>query len=446
MHSAPTLLLVLFCAILLIVFLIVKVRVHAFLALTAASFVVGIGSGMPLAKIASAYENGVGGTLGFLATIIGLGGILGKMLEESGGAERIAQTLLSALGKERASWAMMLVGFIAGIPVFFEVGFVLLIPLIYVVAKETRINLLYLGVPLAVSLMAVHCMLPPHPAAMAISAMLGADVGKVIVYGLIVALPTAIIAGPLWIKLVCKSEAPDTQDAFLNEHCIDSTTRELPGLGLTLLTILLPLLLMVGKTLASNLPHESMAYSVITFLGTPLIALSIAVVFAYWTLGLRRGLSMPDLLAHTQKSFPPLASILLIIGAGGAFNGILVDSGVGDALAGSLTQLNINPIVLAWLVAGLMHFAVGSATVAMISAAGMVLPMLGAHPGVSKEIICIAIGAGAIGWTHVTDSAFWVVKEYLGVSLADALKKFTLATVLASLVALGLTLLLANFV
>ena len=446
MHSAPTLLLVLFCAILLIVFLIVKVRVHAFLALTAASFVVGIGSGMPLAKIASAYENGVGGTLGFLATIIGLGGILGKMLEESGGAERIAQTLLSALGKERVSWAMMLVGFIAGIPVFFEVGFVLLIPLIYVVAKETRINLLYLGVPLAVSLMAVHCMLPPHPAAMAISAMLGADVGKVIVYGLIVALPTAIIAGPLWIKLVCKSEAPDTQDAFLNEHCIDSTTRELPGLGLTLLTILLPLLLMVGKTLATNLPPESMVYSVFTFLGTPLIALSIAVVFAYWTLGLRRGLSMPDLLAHTQKSFPPLASILLIIGAGGAFNGILVDSGVGDALAGSLTQLNMNPIVLAWLVAGLMHFAVGSATVAMISAAGMVLPMLGAHPGVSKEIICIAIGAGAIGWTHVTDSAFWVVKEYLGVSLADALKKFTLATVLASLVALGLTLLLANFV
>lgn len=446
MHSGPTLLLVLFCAIILIVFLIVKVRVHAFLALTAASFVVGIGSGMPLAQMAASYEKGVGGTLGFLATIIGLGGILGKMLEESGGAERIAQTLLRALGKERASWAMMLVGFIAGIPVFFEVGFVLLIPLIYVVAKETRINLLYLGVPLAVSLMAVHCMLPPHPAAMAITGMLGADVGKVILYGLMVALPTAIIAGPLWIKLVCKSEAPDTQEAFLDEHCVDSTTRDLPGLGVTLLTILLPLVLMVGKSLAAGLPHDSGLSSIVSFLGTPLIALSIAVLFAYWALGLRRGLSMPDLLAHTQKSFPPLASILLIIGAGGAFNGILVDSGVGDALSASLTQLNMNPIVLAWLVAGLMHFAVGSATAAMISAAGMVLPMLGAHPTVSKEIICIAIGAGAIGWTHVTDSAFWVVKEYLGVSLADALKKFTSATVLASLIALGLTLLLAQFV
>jgi GntP family gluconate:H+ symporter/D-serine transporter len=446
MHSGPTLLLVLFAAIILIVFLIVKVRVHAFVALTAACFVVGIGSGMPLAQIASSFEKGVGGTLGFLATIIGLGGILGKMLEESGGAERIAQTLLGTLGKERASWAMMLVGFIAGIPVFFEVGFVLLIPLIYVVAKETKINLLYLGVPLAVSLMTVHCILPPHPAAMAITGMLGADVGKVIVYGLIVGLPTAIIAGPLWIKLICKSEAPAAQEAFLEEHCDDSMTRDLPSLGLTLLTILLPLLLMVGKSFAAGLPHDSQAFSVISFLGTPLIALSIAVVFAYWALGLRRGLSMADLLTHTQKSFPPLAGILLIIGAGGAFNGILVDSGVGNALAGSLTQLHMNPIVLAWLVAGLMHFAVGSATVAMISAAGMVMPMLNAHPTVSKEIICIAIGAGAMGWTHVTDSAFWVVKEYLGVSLADALKKFTSATVLASLIALGMTLLLSHFV
>ena len=441
-----TLLLVLFCAIALIIFLIVKVRVHVFLALTAASFVVGIGSGMPLVKIASSYEAGVGGTLGFLATIIGLGGILGKMLEESGGAERIAQALLNTLGKDRASWAMMLVGFIAGIPVFFEVGFVLLIPLIYVVAKETRINLLYLGVPLAVSLMAVHCMLPPHPAAMAITGMLGADVGKVIMYGLIVALPTAMIAGPLWVKLVCKTEAPATQEAFLNEHCDDSKTRDLPGLGVTLLTIALPLLLMVGKSFAAGLPHESTAFSVISFMGTPLIALSIAVVSAYWALGLRRGLTMADLLAYTQKSFPPLASILLIIGAGGAFNGILIDSGVGSALSASLTQLNMNPIVLAWLVAGLMHFAVGSATVAMISAAGMVLPMLGAHPTVSKEIICIAIGAGAMGWTHVTDSAFWVVKEYLGVSLTDALKTFTTATVLASSIALGLTLLLSRFV
>ncbi|MFC6283034.1 MULTISPECIES: GntT/GntP/DsdX family permease [Polaromonas] len=447
MQGGTGLLLVLLAAIVLIVVLIVKVRVHAFLALMAACFVVGIGSGMPLADIVGSLEKGVGGTLGFLAAIIGLGSILGKMLEESGGAERIAQTLLHTLGKQRASWVMMLVGFIAGIPVFFEVGFVLLIPLIYVVAKDTRLNMLYLGVPLAISLMTVHCMLPPHPAAMAITGMLGADVGKVILYGLIVGLPTAVIAGPLWIKLACKSEAPATQDAFLEERCETRASKDLPGFGLTLFTILLPLLLMVGKTLGvMGLSKGSAAFELVSFLGNPLTALVIAVVFAYWSLGLRRGLRMADLLKLTDKSFPPLASILLIIGAGGAFNGILIDSGIGKVLADSLAQLNMNPIVLAWLVAGLMHFAVGSATVAMISAAGMVLPVLNTHPEQSREIMVIAIGAGAIGWTHVTDSAFWVVKEYLGASLADALKKFTAGTVLASLVALGLTLLLAQFV
>ncbi|MGL6071946.1 GntT/GntP/DsdX family permease [Craterilacuibacter sp.] len=447
MQGGTGLLLVLLLAIVLIVVLIVKVRVHAFLALMAACFVVGIGSGMPLTTIAASFENGVGGTLGFLAAIIGLGSILGKMLEESGGAERIAKTLLQVLGKERASWAMMLVGFIAGIPVFFEVGFVLLIPLIYVVAKETRLNMLYLGVPLAISLMVVHCMLPPHPAAMAITGMLGADVGKVILYGLIVGLPTAIIAGPIWINLVCKREAPATQQAFLEERCDSGERKDLPGFGITLFTILLPLLLMVGKTVATmGLTPGTASYEVVAFLGNPLPALAIAVMFAYWSLGLRRGLKMADLLRLTDKCFPPLASILLIIGAGGAFNGILIDSGVGKVLAGTLAQLDMNPIVLAWLIAGLMHFAVGSATVAMISAAGMVLPMLGDDAGYSREIIVIAIGAGAIGWTHVTDSAFWVVKEYLGVSLSDALKKFTGGTVLASVVALGLTLLLSRVI
>lgn len=446
MVGSTSLLWVLLVAIVMIVVLIVRFRVHAFLTLIAACAVVGIGSGMPLTAMLTSFQKGMGDTLGFLAAIIGLGSILGKMLEESGGAERIAQTLLAALGKQRASWVMMLVGFIAGIPVFFEVGYILLIPLVYVVAKETRINLLYLGVPLGVSLMCVHCMLPPHPAAMAITNMLGADVGKVILYGLLVGLPTAIVAGPLWIRLVARIDAPAKQEAFLQARCEVRSVRDLPGFGLTLLTILLPLVLMVGKTVAVTLPKDSTASALISFLGHPLVALVIAVVFAYWSLGMRRGLSMQDLLGHTQKSLPPLASILLIIGAGGAFNGILIDSGIGKVLADALTQLDINPVVLAWLVAGLMHFAVGSATVAMMSAAAIVMPTLATHSAYSKEIIVIAIGAGAIGWTHVTDSAFWVVKEYLGVSLADALKTFTSSTVLASIIALVLTLALSHFV
>ncbi|AFQ49876.1 gluconate:H+ symporter [Burkholderia cepacia] len=447
MDGSTELLLVLFAAIALIVVLIVKVRIHAFLALLAACFVVGVGSGMPLSSIVASFEKGMGGTLGFLAAIIGLGSILGKMLEESGGAERIAQTLLARLGHQRASWVMMLVGFIAGIPVFFEVGFVLLIPLVYVVARETKINLLYLGVPLAVSLMAVHCMLPPHPAAMAVTGMLGADVGKVVLYGLVVGLPTAAIAGPLWISWVCKRGASSDQHAFLAGHGdVQDEVRALPGFGITLLTIALPLVLMVARTLTSSLPNVPFVAKLFAFVGNPLTALAIAVVFAYWSLGIRRGATMASMLQSTQKSFPPLAGILLIIGAGGAFNGMLIDSGIGQVLAGKLAHSDLNPIFLAWLVAGLMHFAVGSATVAMMSAAGMVAPLLASHPTLRPEIMVIAVGAGAIGWTHVTDSAFWVVKEYLGVSLSEALKKFSASTTLASVIALGLTLLLSTLV
>jgi GntP family gluconate:H+ symporter/D-serine transporter len=402
---------------------------------------------MPLSSIADSFEKGMGGTLGFLAAVIGLGSILGKMLEVSGGAERIARTLLSTLGEQRASWAMMLVGFIVGIPVFFEVGFVLLIPLIYVVARQTRLNILYVGLPLAISLMTVHCMLPPHPAAMAITQLLGADVGKVIIYGLIVGLPTAIVAGPVWVKLVCKRHEPASGQSFAAAPTSLADTRVMPGLGLTLLVILLPLLLMVGKTLVTmSLPQGSGFYQLMSFLGNPLTALAIAVVFAYGSLGLYRGLGMAELQRLTEQSFTPLANILLIIGAGGAFNGVLIDSGVGKVLASTLSQWDLNPILLAWFVASQMHLAVGSATVAMISAAGMVLPLLDAMPGQNREIVVIAIGAGAIGWTTVTDSAFWVVKEYLGVSLGEALKKFTVGTLLASVVALGMTLLVSQWV
>ncbi|AGN78795.1 permease DsdX [Pseudomonas putida] len=441
-------LLVLGTAILLIVVMISKLKVHPFLALMAASLVVGVGTGMAPTAIVAAFEKGMGSTLGFLAGIIGLGSILGKLLEESGGARRIATTLLNRLGERNASWAMMLVGFIAGIPVFFEVGFVLLIPLIYVVARQTRISMLYLGVPLATSLMVVHCILPPHPAATAITGMLNADIGTVILYGLIVGLPTAIIAGPVWVRFTCRREASDSQQAFLSARTVTPAEEQaMPAFGITLTTVLLPLVLMVGKTLAVTVLDKGAAlYEWVAFLGSPLIALTLSVVFAYWALGLRRGLDMADLLSLTQRCFPPLAGILLIIGAGGAFNDMLVGSGIGKALADVLNQTQLNPIILAWLIAGIMHFAVGSATVAMISAAGMVMPILGQHPEYNREILVIAIGAGAIGWTHITDSAFWVVKEYLGLSLSDALKKFTAATVLASVVALCLTLLLSKIV
>lgn len=443
MQESTWLLGVLFTSIALIIFLIMKVRLHAFIALVIACFVVGFGAGMPVAKIISTLESGIGGTLGFLIAIIGLGGILGKILEESGGAERLAKTLLDNLGSKRAHWVMAIVGAIAGIPVFFEVGFVLLIPLVYVVARETKINTLFLGIPLAVSLLTIHCILPPHPAAMAITVMMGADVGTVIMYGLLVGIPTIIVAGPIWVNLYCGREASASQQVFLKVQGESvGAARTLPGFGITLLTIGLPLILMVFKTATASLPDGMWIKLVAQFVGNPLIALMISVGFAYWSLGLRQRRTMIELLELTQRSFPALANIIFVIGAGGAFNAVLIESGVGKAISGLLAGSDINLIVLAWFVAWLMHFAVGSATVAMVSAAGMIHPMLAADPHLKPEILVIAIGAGSIGWAHVTDSAFWVVKEYLNVSLSDALKYFTGGTVVASIVALLATLLL----
>ncbi|POF44392.1 permease DsdX [Pseudomonas laurylsulfativorans] len=443
MQESTWLLGVLFTSIALIIFLIMKVRLHAFIALVIACFVVGFGAGMPVPKIISTLESGIGGTLGFLIAIIGLGGILGKILEESGGAERLAKTLLDNLGSKRAHWVMAIVGAIAGIPVFFEVGFVLLIPLVYVVARETKINTLFLGIPLAISLMTIHCILPPHPAAMAITVMMGADVGTVIIYGLLVGIPTIIVAGPIWVNLYCGREASASQQVFLKAQGQSvGAARTLPGFGITLLTIGLPLILMVFKTATAGLPDEMWIKLAAQFVGNPLIALMISVGFAYWSLGLRQRRTMIELLELTQRSFPALANIIFVIGAGGAFNAVLIESGVGKAISGLLAGSDINLIILAWFVAWLMHFAVGSATVAMVSAAGMIHPMLAADPHLKPEILVIAIGAGSIGWAHVTDSAFWVVKEYLNVSLSDALKKFTGGTVVASIVALLATLLL----
>lgn len=445
MQTGTTMMLVLFLSIVLLIFLILKLKIHPFISLVLAGIFVGFATGMPLPKIVTSIENGVGGTLGSLAIIIGFGTILGKMLEVSGGAERVARTMLDTMGERRAPWVMTIVGLIAGIPVFFEVGFVLLFPLIFIVARQAKMSPLRVGIPLAISLMIVHSMVPPHPAAFAITEIMGADVGKVILYALLIGVPTAIIAGPVWAKFISRK----CSTGELNESEVKAPTpvEKLPGFGITLFTILLPLLIMVTKTISVLfLTKDSMSYNLVTFLGNPIIALLISVFVAYYTLGLSRGLKMKDLLSLTEDGFKSIASILLIIGGGGAFNALLIDSGLGTELSNIMTSLNMNPIILAWLVASILHLAIGSVTVAMLSAAGIVAPLMAIYPNVSPEILVLAIGAGAIGWCHVNDSAFWLVKEFLGLSLPDAFKSFTAASLIASIVALGGVLLLAQVI
>ncbi|HDL8426428.1 TPA: D-serine transporter DsdX [Yersinia enterocolitica] len=432
-------------SIIIIIFTIVKLKIHPFLALLLASFYVGLLMGMNPLEMVNSIEGGIGGTLGFLAAVIGLGTILGKMMEISGAAERIGITL------QRCRWlspdvTMVLVGLICGITLFVEVGVVLLIPLAFSIAKKTNTSLLKLAIPLCTALMAVHCVVPPHPAAMYVTNALGADIGTVIVYGLVVGLAASLIGGPLFLRIVGQRLPFKAVPQAFSEVKIRNED-ELPSLGATLFTVLLPILLMLAKTAAElNMEKGTTLYLILEFIGNPITAMFIAAFVAYYTLGIRQNMGMSTLLAKTEESFSSIANILLIIGAGGAFNGILKASGLADSLAVILSNLDMHPILLAWLVALILHAAVGSATVAMMGATAIVSPILPMYPNVSPEIITLAIGSGAIGFTIVTDSLFWLVKQYCGATLSETFKYYTTATFIASVIALGTTFLLSYII
>ncbi|PWC22852.1 D-serine transporter DsdX [Brenneria roseae subsp. roseae] len=432
-------------SIIIIILTIVKFKVHPFLALLLASFYVGALMGMNPLDMVNAIEGGIGGTLGFLAAVIGLGTILGKMMEVSGAAERIGITL------QKCRWLspdviMVLVGLICGITLFVEVGVVLLIPLAFSIAKKTHTSLLKLAIPLCTALMAVHCVVPPHPAALYVTNKLGADIGSVIVYGLLVGLVASLIGGPLFLKFLGNRLPFKTVPAAFSELEV-RREEDLPSLGATLFTVLLPIVLMLIKTAAElNMEKGSALYNFLEFIGNPITAMFIAAFVAYYVLGIRRNMGMSTLLTKTEDCFSSIANILLIIGAGGAFNGILKASGLADTLAAVLSNMHMHPILLAWLVAIILHAAVGSATVAMMGATAIVAPVLPLYPDISPEIITLAIGSGAIGCTIVTDSLFWLVKQYCGATLSETFRYYTVATFIASLIALGATFLLSYVV
>ncbi|APC13585.1 MULTISPECIES: D-serine transporter DsdX [Providencia] len=423
-------------SILLIIVSIIKFKFHPFLALLLASFFVGIAMKMNPLEMVNAIENGIGGTLGFLAAIIGLGTILGKMMEISGAAERIGITL------QKSRWltpdvTMVLIGLICGITLFVEVGVVLLIPLAFSIAKKTNTSLLKLAIPLCTALMAVHCIVPPHPAALFVTNELGADIGTVIVAGLAVGLVASLVGGPLFLKFLGERLPFKTvPEAFSDLEVREE--KDLPSLGATLFTVLLPIILMLIKTAADlNMSKDNQLFTLLQFIGNPITAMFIAAFVAYYVLGIRRNMGMSVLLSKTEESFSSIANILLIIGAGGAFNGILKGSGLSDSLALVLSGIDMHPILLAWLVAIILHAAVGSATVAMMGATAIVAPLMPMYPHISPEIMTLAIGSGAIGCTIVTDSLFWLVKQYCNATLAETFRFYSVATLIASLVALA---------
>lgn len=431
-------------SIVLLLILITRFKVNPFVSLLLAAGFVGIASGMPLVKVVDSIKDGMGGTLGFIAIVLALGTMLGKMMAESGGAERIARTLINRFGEKNVHWAMMFVAFIVGIPVFFQVGFVLLIPLVFTIARQTGVSLVKIGIPLIAGLSIVHGIVPPHPAAMAAVDLFQADVGKTIMLSIIVALPSAIIAGPLygtWISKRVKTSISPELAAQLSEP---KDERDLPSFGITVFTVLLPVLLMLLATIADvNLPKEDMLREWADFIGNPITSLLIAVIISFWTLGFNRGFTKDDILKFTNDCLAPTATILLVIGAGGAFNKVLLNSGVGDYIAELATASAISPIFLGWLIAALIRVATGSATVSMMTAAGIVGPIALQIPGTSPELLVLATGAGSLILSHVNDSGFWLIKEYFNMSVQDTLKTWTVMETILSVVAIILIMALS---
>lgn len=434
-------------AILGLILLITRWRVHPFIALTLAAGFLGLTSGMPVDKVMKSFQDGFGGVLGFVGIVLGLGTMLGKMMAESGGADRIARTLIDAFGRERVHWAMMFAAFLVGIPLFFEIGFVLLIPLVFIVARRTGVSLIRIGIPLLAGLSVVHGLVPPHPGPLLAIGVFNADIGKTIFYGLIVGLPTAMIAGPIFGKFISKYVPGEASPELMEQLAREPEARELPGFGITLLTVLLPVGLMLLKTFADvALDEKNIVRQWMDFIGHPITALLAALLLSLYTFGTARGFTSKQIMKFVDDSLAPTAAIVLIIGAGGGFKQMLVASGVGNAIGQMALHAQVSPILLAWLVAGLIRIATGSATVATITGAGIVAPLATMVPGVNRELLVLATGAGSLILSHVNDAGFWLVKQYFNMTVAETFKTWTVMETLISVVAIVLIMLLSMVV
>jgi gluconate:H+ symporter, GntP family len=428
-----------------LILLIARFKLHPFIALVGVSLGLGLAVGMPLGTVVKAFQDGVGSVLGFIAIVLGLGTMLGKMMAESGAATRIAITLIGLFGERRVHWAMMFVAFIVGIPVFFQVGFVLLVPLVFTVARRTGMSLVKIGLPLVAGLSVVHGMLPPHPAAMLAVGAYHADVGRTILYGLLVGIPTAALAGPIFAAWIAPRIAAPLENPLATQLQGSANIDGAPGFWLSVFTVLIPVILMLLSSAAGVLlePASSLRAALV-FVGQPTVALLLALLVSFWSLraGPAGRFTAEQVRAFCNDCLAPTAAILLIIGAGGGFNPVLVQSGVGAAVADMARGSRASPLVLAGTIAALIRVATGSATVAMTTAAGIVAPFAIATPGSHPELLVLATGAGSLVLSHVNDSGFWLFKEFFNLPVAGALKTWTVAETIIGVAGLGFTMLL----
>jgi Gnt-I system high-affinity gluconate transporter len=417
-------------------------KVQPLLAFVVACLVAAVLFGMPLANVAKSVEKGIGDMLGSLTVLLCLGAIFGKLIADSGAAQKIATALIKLFGAPRMSIALTLAGFIIGIPLFYNVGFVLLVPLIFSLVYQSGRPLVSLAVPLLAGLSIAHGFLPPHPSPTALVAQFHANMGLTLIYGLIVGLPTLLIAGPLF-ALTVKDIKAQPQTLFT---VTPRDEAELPGAFNSFVTALLPVILLAGTTalsFAGNLDPRAKPW--LDFIGNPMIVMLAALLIACFSLGVARGVSLKTLMEGSGGAMREIAPILLIIAGAGALKQVFIDAGVSATLGTVLQALPVPPLVLGWLIAGVIRISLGSATVAGLTAAGLIAPLV-ATSGVDPDLMVLAIGAGSLMFSHVNDSGFWMFKEYFGLSLKDTLRSWTLMEGLVGIFGLIFVLILNHFV
>ena len=429
--------------ILFLFLLIIVVRLNAFIAFILVSIAIGMGQGMELNAIVSSIEKGIGNTLGFLVMILGLGAMLGKLVAESGAAQKITNGLIALFGIKNTRTAVMLTGFIVGITMFYSVGFVILVPLVFTVATATGLSLISIALPMLAALSVTHGFLPPHPAPSALSVMFEADLGKTLLYGILIAIPAILISGPILTRFIPKVEAKPLKE-FMASKVFEE--EELPSLTNSLITALLPVILIGFSTLISSvIAEDHFLYTLIKFIGNPVIALLLTVLIGIYTLGIARGNSMEGIMKIFGTAVSGITMVLLIISGAGALKQILIDSGVSNYIGSLLEISSMSPLIIAWLIATLIRFSVGSATVAGLTTAGIVLPLVQSS-GVSPELMVLAIGSGSLMLSHVNDSGFWLFKEYFNLNIKETLSTWTVMETSIGVSGLLGVLILENFI
>lgn len=408
----------------LVLFVLILKKINPMIALLAVAILTGLFLGMPAAKVMSSITSGVGSTLGSMIMVLALGAMMGKLIEDSGSAQRIVFILIKAFGKNNIQWAVLITGLMVGIPLFYNAGFVVLIPLVFAISAATGLSKLYIGLPMATALSVTHGFLPPHPGPVALAGIFHADIGKTLIYGLILTLPIAAIAGVFFPRLIIKKDQPILSTLVIEEG------KNLPSAARSFISALLPVFLIVAGTAGSSINFPYVGKTFFVFLADPTAALLISVLI---TLFLQQS-SIEKAMESCAEGVKSIAMIILIIAAGGAFKQILIDSGMGETVKTLTANLSLSPLILAWLITAALRVTLGSATVAALTASGMVLPLIG--PSASPELMVLSVGAGSLMFSHVNDTGFWMFKEYFNLTLKETFSTWTMMESIVSILGL----------